>query len=251
MTKLWKMTRLYSDFAAWWPVLSAPAEYEEEAAFYGSALAAACVEPPRTVLELGSGGGNNASHLKTRFDMVLVDPSPGMLAVSRALNPECEHVEGDMRTVRLDREFDAVFVHDAVCYMTSESDLRKAIETAFIHCAPGGAALFAPDHVRETFEPSTDHGGHDEADRSLRYLEWTWDPDPSDSTYLVDYAYLLRRPDGTVQAEHDRHVEGLFSREEWLRFLSEAGFEPRAVPFDHSALEPGTYEVFVAKKRRR
>jgi hypothetical protein len=64
----------------------------------------------------------------------------------------------------------------------------------------------------------------------------------------VDYAYLLRTPDGGVQVEHDRHVEGLFSRSEWLRLLSEAGFEARAMPFDHSELEPGSYEVFVARR---
>ena len=127
------MPRLYDEFASWWPLLSAPADYAEEAAFYERTLIAACSVPPRTMLELGSGGGSNASHLKARFEMVLVDLSEGMLTVSRALNPECEHVQGDMRTVRLGRQFDTVFVHDAVCYMTTEDDLRKAIETAFAH----------------------------------------------------------------------------------------------------------------------
>ena len=42
---------------------------------------------PETLLELGSGGGNNASFLKMRFDMTLVDLSPGMLEVSRAALP--------------------------------------------------------------------------------------------------------------------------------------------------------------------
>ena len=242
------MPKLYTDLAPWWPLLSAPEDYEEEAAFYGQALVDGCSGPLRTLLELGSGGGNNASHLKARFEMVLVEPSAGMRAVSRALNPECEHVEGDMRTVRLGRQFDGVFVHDAVCYMTTEADLRMAIETAFVHCRPGGVAVIAPDHVRETFRPSTDHGGHDGENRSLRYLEWTWDPDPDDSTYLVDYAYLLRSPDGTTRAEHDRHVEGLFSRASWLRLFSDVGFVARAVPFDHSELEPGSYEVFVARR---
>ncbi len=146
-----------------------------------------------TMLELGSGGGNNASHLKARFKMTLVDLSPGMLEVSRALNPECEHVQGDMRTVRLGREFDAVFVHDAVTYMTSEADVRQAIATAFVHCRPDGVVLFAPDHVRENFRPGTDHGGHDGADRAMRYLEWTWDPDPADTTCIVDYTYRPAR----------------------------------------------------------
>lgn len=245
------MPKLYEELASWWPLLSAPSEYVEEAAFYAQALEAACDEPIRTVLELGSGGGNNASHLKARYGMVLVDPSPGMLAVSRALNPQCEHIAGDMRTVRLNRQFDAVFVHDAVCYMTTESELRMAIESAFVHCRPGGAALFAPDFVRENFVSSTDHGGQDSATHGLRYLEWSWDPDPTDTTYCVDYAYILRTPDGATHVEHDRHVEGLFAREDWLRLLSDAGFAARAVPLEHSELEPGSHEVFVATRPTR
>ena len=240
--------KLYSQLADWWPLLSAPEEYAEEAASYEREIIAACERPPRTLLELGSGGGNHASHLKRRVEMTLGEPSAGMLAHSRALNPECEHVQGDMRTVRLGRQFDAVFVHDAVCYMTTEADLRAAIETAWRHCRPGGVALFAPDHVRENFAPATDHGGHDGPDRALRYLEWTWDPDPADTTYLVDYAYLLRDRDGSVRAIHDRHVEGLFRRAEWLRWLSEAGFVPTVMPCEHSELEPASYEIFLALK---
>ena len=244
------MPRLYEEFAAWWPLLSAPADYAEEAAFYERTLIAASSSAPRTVLELGSGGGSNASHLKARFEMVLVDLSEGMLAVSRALNPECEHIQGDMRTVRLGRQFDAVFVHDAVCYMTTEIDLQKAMDTAFAHCKPGGVALFAPDFVRENFRPPmSDHGGHDGPTRGLRYLEWMWDPDPADSTYVVDYAYLLRHADGQVRVEHDRHVEGLFDRADWLRMLANAGFEDiRVVPLEHSEIDPTTHEVFVGRR---
>jgi SAM-dependent methyltransferase len=241
--------RLYDDLASWWPLLSSPDDYAEEGEFFGRHLRAACDGPARTLLELGSGGGNNASHMKRLFKTVtLVDISPGMLAVSRRLNPDCEHVQGDMRMVRLERQFDCVFVHDAVQYMTTEADLRQAIETAAVHCRAGGAALFAPDHVKETFRPSTDHGGHDAGRRGLRYLEWTWDPDPADTSYLTEYACLLRDADGSVRAVHDRHVEGLFPRNLWLRLLEDAGFLAGAVSFDHSELEPGTYEIFVARR---
>jgi SAM-dependent methyltransferase len=241
-------TRLYRELAAWWPLFSAPADYAEEAGIHRRLLAEAGQPPLRTVLELGSGGGNNASHLKRHFQLTLVDLSPGMLEVSRALNPECEHLQGDMRTVRLGRFFDAVFIHDAIGYMTTEQDLRAAIETAFVHCRPGGGALFAPDHLRENFRTGTDHGGHDGDGRGVRYLEWTWDPDPADTTYLADYAYLFRNPDGSVQVEHDRHVQGLFPRATWLRLLDQVGFRARAVPVEHSELEPGSYELFAATR---
>ena len=243
------MLKMYDELAAWWPLLSSPTSYAEEAAFYLAALSAACDRPPRTILELGSGGGNGASHLKAHASLVLVDLAPGMLAVSAALNPECEHIVGDMRSVRLDRTFDAVFVHDAVCYMTTEGDLRQAMETAFVHCRPGGGVLFAPDYVRETFHPGTEDGGYDGPDRALRYLEWVWDPNPDDATYVADYSFMLREANGSVRVEHDRHVEGLFSRATWLRLLHETGFEhARSVPFEHSELEPGSHEVFVATR---
>jgi methyltransferase family protein len=242
--------KMYDELASWWPLLSPPDEYAEEAAFYAATMLAVSTGV-HTMLEIGSGGGHNAWHLKKRFDMTLVEPSEGMRAVSRALNPECEHLQGDMRSVRLGRQFDAVFVHDAICYMTTEADLRLAIETAFVHCRPGGVVLLAPDFVRENFRPSTDHGGEDGHDRGLRYLEWTWDPDTRDTTYVVDYAFLLRTPDAMVRVEHDRHIEGLFSRASWLRLMTEAGFEPGVVPLEHSELEPGSHEVFTGQRPLR
>ena len=240
------LPKLYSELASWFHLLTAPVDYAEEAEFYRQAFVAASATPPGTLLELGSGGGNMASHYKRHFQSTLVDRSPGMLALSRTINPECEHIVGDMRTVRLGREFDAVFVHDAVMYLTTEDDLRQAVATAFVHCRPGGVAIFAPDHVRENFVAETQHGGHDGEGRALRYLQWVWDPDPNDTTYIVDFAYLLREDGRPMRVEHDRHVEGLFARADWLRLLAEVGFRASVRPLEHSEVAPGSVEIFVA-----
>ena len=112
--------------------------------------------PLETALELGSGGGNLASHLTARLRMTLTDASPAMLRVSRSLNPGIEHLEGDMRTSAWSATFDAVIIHDAIVYMTSEADLRAAVDTAFVHLRPGGAAAFMPDWVLDTYRPHTE-----------------------------------------------------------------------------------------------
>ena len=178
--------RLYRDLADWYPLLTPVADYVEEAAFYRYLFESHCRRPPRTLLDLGSGGGHNAAHLKATLACTLVDRAPAMLDLSRHLNPECEHVQGDMRSIRLGRVFDGVLVHDAVSYMASRADLARAIATAFAHTAPGGVALFQPDYVAETFEPGTETGGSDAGSRALRYLEWRWQPTPGDSIYLTD-----------------------------------------------------------------
>src|SRR5262249_34259199 len=155
--------------------------------------------------------------------------SSSMLDLSRTINPECEHITGDMRSIRLDRAFDAVFVHDAVMYMRSREDLLECMLTAFIHCKPGGMALFLPDFIRETFRECVHHGGHAGAGRALRYFEWTYNQDPADTTYTVDFIYLLREDGGPARVEHDAHVCGLFSRTQWLALLAETGFTAKAV----------------------
>lgn len=243
-----ELPKLYRELADWWPLLSSPEEYVEEAEWYRRAIVSASHLNVQTLLELGSGGGNNASHLKKHFQMTLVDLSPQMLAVSQKLNPECEHIQGDMRTVRLGRQFDAVFVHDAVVYMTSEEDLRAAIQTAYEHCAPGGVSLFAPDSTRDTFKSSTEHGGHDQGSRALRYLSWTWDPDPTDTTYRCFMVYVMRSNNDQIQIVDDMHVCGLFGKEDWLRLMAEVGFEPSARRFEHSEVEPGSMTVFLGLK---
>jgi hypothetical protein len=223
---------IYGELASWFHLLTPPEEYADEAAAILELLRENVHSPLETMLELGSGGGNTASHLRRDLQLTLTDLSSDMLALSRTINPGTEHLVGDMRTLRLGRTFDAVLIHDAICYMTSESDLQMAMNTAFEHLRPGGAAVFEPDYVRESFEPGTDHGGEDgprgsggETGPGLRYLEWVTDPDPADTTYQVDYALLLRHEDGRIEVRADRHVEGLFAKARWLELMAEVGFE--------------------------
>jgi SAM-dependent methyltransferase len=237
--------RAYNELAAWWPLFSPSVHYVEEAEDLLQRLAPLPPAGTATLLELGSGGGSLAFHLKSRFTLTLTDLSEGMLAQNRAINPEAELIAGDMRTLRLHRQFDYVLVHDAVCYMTTLPDLRAAIDTAAAHCRPGGTVIVLPDFVQETYAPGTEEGGEDAPEgRGFRYLAWSWDPDPSDSTYIVDYAFLLREANGDVRAVHDRHVEGLFPRAVWLDVFASAGL---AVKRD---LDAWGRDVFLATPKQ-
>lgn len=241
--------KLYRDLTRWYHLLDNVEDHADEARSYLEAFERHVLPSDRSLLELGSGAGNNAFYLKKRFECTLTDLSEDMLTLSRAQNPECAHLEGDMRSLRLNRTFDAVFVHDAICYMTSEADLRAALETAFVHTRPGGTAVFATDFIGETFaEISQLHEGNDDH-LHLKCMEWTWDPDPSDSHYTVEYVFLLREgsgPDAEVRCVHDRHVEGLFSEATWLRLLTDVGYEVFRAP---RALDDGNFdEIFVCRR---
>ena len=57
-----QLPRMYTDLADWFHLVTAPEEYAEEADFYFRTMAQASDRPLRSILELGAGAGNNASH---------------------------------------------------------------------------------------------------------------------------------------------------------------------------------------------
>lgn len=223
------MPLLYRDLVPWYRLLDPYEEHLDEAECFAENFSRIVLPAQPTLLELGAGAGNNAVHLAKRFSCTLVDLSPDMVRLSRELVPQCEHFVGDMRTVRLERTFDAVLVHDAIVYMTNKADLRAAVQTAYVHTRPGGAAIFAPDCVRETFRDHTEFFEANDATRAMRGIEWSWDPDPDDDMTVAEYVFVLR--DGTdVKSYHDRHFEGVFPRATWIEILQEAGYSVDLMP---------------------
>jgi SAM-dependent methyltransferase len=241
--------RIYADLADWWPLISPPSEYSAEATYLAAVLDRALqsdlvptAAPRPEVLDLGSGGGHIAVHLKDRFNLTLVDISDDMLAVSRQLVPQAPHVQGDMRSVRLGRTFDAVLVHDAIDYIIGTDDLRLAVEAAAAHCRPGGIALFVPDHVKETFEEFTGGGGGgvDEAGRTASFSERTWDPDPDDDWIQADYEFVLRSAAGDKKVICESHRLSAFSHQTWQAELTKAGLHlDQDWPTEQAASLPG------------
>ena len=237
--------KMYGELAPWFHLITSPTSYRGEARWARRQLLAKRHADKPTMLELGSGGGNNALHLKKHFRLTLTDLSPRMLALSTTINPDCEHIAGDMRTLRLGRLFDFVFVHDAISYMTTEADLRRAIKTVFVHCRPGGAALLQPDDVRETFHPSRESGGHSIDERSVRYIELTRDLKPGRDYTTVDYTFTVKTLDGATRVITDRHHIGVFARSTWLRTLRAQGFRTRAI------VDPWKRVCFLAHRPAR
>jgi SAM-dependent methyltransferase len=248
---------LYTELASWYRLLDPLETHEEEMLAYADALQRAGLSGGR-LLELGSGAGNNAHYLSERFQCTLVDVAEPMLRLSRDLNPQCEHLLGDMRRLRLSRGFDAVLIHDAICHMATLGDLRAALETAFVHVRPGGVAIFAPDCTKETFAEQVVTHEASEGTRTLCCLDWLWDPEASDDTCRGDYAFLLR--DGTrVRSEHETHIEGLFSRDTWMSSIRSVGFDVSTFarpieltdserPDNEALSSPYTGEVFIARR---
>ena len=223
---------MYTKFARYWKVISDRADYAKEAEHWRRALRTKLGSGRHEILELGVGGGHNLSYLTGDFQATAADISPEMIEQARKLNPDVEFHVGDMRTILLGRKFSAVLIHDAISYMLTEDDLRATFATAAAHLDAGGVFITSPDWFRETFrDPFVSHGTNTDGDTTFTSVEYTYDPDPADTTIESLMWYVIREG-GELRVERDRHVLGLFPLSTWTELMEEAGFATEKVPYD-------------------
>lgn len=231
--------RLYSDLAWVWNYLSPPSHYEEEVESFRLRFAREGVPRMGTVLHLGSGGGSIDFHLKRHYKVTGVDRSAEMVAVAQKHNPEVEYVVGDLRDVRLGRTFDAVLLHDATTYMTTPEQMQDAFYTAAAHLSKDGVMIYLPEELRHRFQQNkTKVRTIGDEKLSVTTMEVDHDPDPSDRTFETTFVFLIRR-EGELEVVHDTHTMGLWTMDELMPMLRNAGFDPEVEPWELSDLEPG------------
>jgi len=217
--------RLYDDLAWTWPIISPPEDYVDEAEEFAKIVREHSRIEVKALLDLGCGGGHNDCTLKKHFEVTGVDVSEAMLSLARGLNPEVTYLVGDMRTVRLGEAFDAVMIADSIDYMLTVDELRSAFDTAFAHLKPGGVFCTYAEVTRERFQQNeTKCSSHAQGDVEITFIEHSYDPDPTDTTYEMAFVYLIRRC-GELQIETDRHSGGIFPLATWQDLLREVGFE--------------------------
>jgi SAM-dependent methyltransferase len=240
--------RLYNDLAWTWPIISPPEEYVRETEEFCKIIREHSQIGTKTLLNLGCGGGHHDNTLKRYFEVTGVDVSEAMLGLARRLNPEVTYLVGDMRTLRLGKLFDAVAVFDSLAYMLTEDDLLAAFTTAFVHLKPGGVFCTYVEQSRERFRQNkTRYSTHAQDDIEITFVENSYDPDPTDTTYESTFVYLIRRG-GHLQIETDKHLCGIFALGTWHGLLKEVGLEVTQRKFRDPSLEGGSCPMLVCLK---
>jgi len=140
----------FGDYANYYNLIYRDKDYTGEVSFVVEQLLALGPKPV-TLLDLGCGTGRHAAHFARHGIAVTgVDLSGSMvklgadeLAKEADLPYHPQLLEGDARTVRLGKTFDAVVsLFHVINYQTTEHDLLAHLRTAAEHLKPGGLFFF-------------------------------------------------------------------------------------------------------------
>jgi SAM-dependent methyltransferase len=139
---------VFNRYSAYYDLLYRDKDYVAEAKYVGDSLRSA-TPGLRSLLELGSGTGRHGRLLaKQGLSVFGVERSDFMVELARDSKEETTPGSfdcklGDVRTVELRRQFDAVIsLFHVVSYLTSNSDVLQTFTTAAKHLDSGGVFFF-------------------------------------------------------------------------------------------------------------
>lgn len=141
--------KTFDAYAQYYDLLYKDKDYQSESA-YTNRLIKAINPEAKSLLNLGCGTGKHDLHfLNQGYDVVGIDLSPGMIQEANAFLSKdiaagkASFREGDVRTIRLNRKFDAVVsLFHVISYQTLNSDITSMLETVAAHLPKGGIFVF-------------------------------------------------------------------------------------------------------------
>ena len=220
---------LYTTHAHLWRLLSPLESYESEMVEWCELVESTLTRPVTELLDLGSGGGHHLYHLAQGLESLkgglAVDLSAPMLAELNSLLPQFETRQGDMTSLRLERQYDLVTVHDSFCYLHTIEQVGALFETVRAHLKPGGLGLVKLDAIADDFEgPYRYLTTFEEDDVEVTLTHYEWDPKPGDGWLEVVYLFLHRQG-AEVETREERHRLGLFDKHQLLACAGEHGLK--------------------------
>lgn len=244
MTK--KTNRLYKDLAWLWPLWEDLDIYKKESREIVKLIRKHSKIKVHTLLDMGCGGGKNASHFKKHFEVTGIDISKQMLKNAKKLNPECKFIIADMRNFDLKKEFDSIFINDAHNYMIAQRDLLKTFKMAYKHLRPGGVMIVHPDQTKSTFKQNSTHIWRSKrGEMDITFIENNYDPNLRDNTFESTFVFLIRKK-GKLRIEQDFHTGGIFTLNTWRKLLKQAGF----ITYEEKdEMTPGVPSFICVKQR--
>jgi SAM-dependent methyltransferase len=225
---------VFAGYSRYYDLLYRDKDYAGEARYVADLIHRHAPRATR-LMEIGCGTGAHAAEWAAMgFDVHGVDRSEGMLEAADArrssLEPDVAQrlsfSEGDARTVRLGKKFDAVTsLFHVMSYQTANADIAAAFRTAREHLAPGGVFIFdcwyGPAVLRQWPTVKKKSQSYDSTT-----VERTAEPvvHPNENVVDVNYTVVVTdRMTGEGETIHETHrMRYLFTPEIGLA-LTEAG----------------------------
>lgn len=240
---------LYRKFASYYDLIYQWMDYHGEVEFIEKMVELHQHSGGNDLLDVACGTGNHAQYLIDSFQVVGLDLNLEMMEIASAKVPEMELIQGDMKELNLDEDFDVVIcLFSSINYHTNLKELESTLQRFYEHLKQGGILIFDLGFCTENWEEgrmlvdAVVEGDLQMARISQSRLY--------NGVFNANFVFLIKE-NGIMDFEIDQHLIGVFSTNDVENILEKTGFETiiysnyNDLPWDPDSDER---PVFVCKK---
>ncbi len=185
-------------------------------------------ETEASILEVGCGAGQLLSVLDTEYEHVVgVDLHDEMAAIARAAVPTVDVITGDMTTLELDDQFDAVVMLGRVFpHALTDEAATRLLANCRSHLTPGGRIVFNTFDQRGLEDGYVSEDTYTSNAFEVRRTLRSFVTDEATGRWGFDAVYEItdRETDTTVTTEETMHLRA-HTPADLETYISTVGFE--------------------------
>lgn len=199
-------------------------DYKQEADLIKKIIADHCRTNGRQLLDVACGTGNHIPFFVDDFDITGVDLSAEQLDWARQKFPGLSFKRGNMIDFQLDERYDVVTcLFSSIAYANQIGDLRRTIANMAKHLRPGGVLVIGcflgPENYQEDRISATF------IDRPELKISRMTVSKREGNQAIWDMHHMVGQPTG-LQYFVEHHRLGLYSLEQYIEAIADAGLEP-------------------------
>ena len=198
-------------------------EYAPEAAKVRELLTGHGVPSQADLLVLACGTGGHIPYFKDDYNVSGLDLSEDMLSLAREKFPDLKFHLGNLIDFQLDAGFNAMIcLYGSIGFVKTVENLRAAMKTMAAHLRPNGVVLITPWSTVEEFQDMIVVDAADQPDWKIARMEQVRLKEPK--VVEVTFHHLLGKDNNVTYHKQSMEI-GLFSREEYISAMTDAGLK--------------------------
>lgn len=177
----------------------------------------------KTLLDVACGTGGHIKYLQDHFQVSGVDLSESMLGVARKKFSHLSFYRGNMIDFSLDKQFDIITcMYGSIGFVKTYSNLKLTLKNMARHLIPGGLVIIVPWSTTESFKEKivVDAVKHPQ----IRIARMENVKQKAANLVEITFHHLIGK-DGQVKYHTQRMEVGLFSNDEYISAIQEAGLQ--------------------------
>ena len=217
---------VFNNYSLYYDELNGVKDYAKEVAYLVTKLEQFNCRTQK-LLELGSGTGKHAIELiKKGFHVDAIELSQDMIDVGLVSKKYRPH-QGDIKTFKLDHKYDlAISLYHVVSYLTTDSDVTKALRNVRNHLSSGGLFLFDVWHTAGVYSQRPSMRIRTASIKEGKCIRVANSfVDLKNNTVKVVYDFDILERDGVYKCFSEEHIMRHFSFSEIQRFATKSNFE--------------------------